>query len=213
MFGLKNIFSGKIFLLIPEFSWHMFGPRKIFPGKIFSLPPPPVKGQFFWHQIWLDICLDWKTFSLEKNSWLPQKIQSPECLIKENILKNFWSQIWHDPKKLGLRHTPPSPDIRIGSGSSICHLEFSLHGGKMSIWDFTRFGMTKKSWVLEHPPPLKNSESRVLNKGKNFETFLPSDLTRPKKVGSWDPPPPPKKNSELLHTEICFLVISKHKCY
>ena len=31
---------------------------------------------------------------------LPRKIQSPENYVKENNLKSFWTQIWHDQKKL-----------------------------------------------------------------------------------------------------------------
>ena len=40
-----------------------------------------------------------------KKSWClfdtPLQIQSPECLVKEKILKIYWPQVWNDQKKVG----------------------------------------------------------------------------------------------------------------
>ena len=66
----------------------------------------------------------------------PRKIERPQHLVKEKILKNFLPQIWHD----------------------------------------------QKSWWTDPSP--KNSESRVLCKGRNSKNFLTSNLTWPKKVGA-----------------------------
>ena len=43
----------------------------------------------------------------------PKNIQSPECSVKEKILKNFWPQIWHDQKMLMIRHTPTQKKFRV----------------------------------------------------------------------------------------------------
>ena len=43
----------------------------------------------------------------------PQQIQSPECLVKEKILKIFKPQIWSDQKKLVNR--PLSQEFRVQS--------------------------------------------------------------------------------------------------
>ena len=43
----------------------------------------------------------------------PKKIQSPECSVKEKILKTFWPQIWCVQKKMVPRHPSPSKKFRV----------------------------------------------------------------------------------------------------
>ena len=40
------------------------GKKKIF---VEGPSPPPVKGKFFWHQIWLDTCSDWEKHFLSRD--------------------------------------------------------------------------------------------------------------------------------------------------
>ena len=133
----------------------------------------------------------------------PKKVRCqtlPPAETESRVLnkgKNFWPQIWHDQKKLD--PGPPHPSIRIGSGKLMYHFQFGLHRGKMSFWNFIKFGMTKKGWVLDTPP---NPGIRIgsgklmchfqfgLHRGKmSFWNFIKFGMT--KKSWVLDPPPPP----------------------
>ena len=70
-------------------SWHLDPPLKNLESRVFGKWNKYLKKFLTSNLVWP------KTKLVQSPLW---KIQSPECLVNEKILKNFWPKIWHDPK-------------------------------------------------------------------------------------------------------------------
>ena len=137
------------------------------------------------------VLIEWKNcekffdlkFGMTKKSWCPHKppppnkIQSPEHSVNKKILNNFGF-------KFGMtKISSPGPSSDTFSPEHSVKEEIL----KILVWP-------KKSWCPA--PPLKNSESRVLGKGNNLETFF--DLKFGMTKNNWPGHPLWKIQSKVL---------------
>ena len=155
-----------------------------------------------------------------KKIWSPEQKKSESSgVLKWKYLKNYWSQIWHDEKKLAR-----TPLWQIQSRE----LSKRKNSENFLTWNFVspkKFGAWIPLWKIQSPEclvnkkipknfltsnlvwpknvgpdlPLKNSESRVLVKWKNTEKFFDLKFEKifwPKiwnAQKSWSPHPPSEK--------------------
>ena len=102
-------------------------------------PPPPSKGKIFWHQIWLDTCLDWeKKFFVKGHPPPPPPVKGKFFDTRFGLI-----HVQTGKKKFFVKgHPPPPPPPPV----------------KGKFFD-TRFGLIhvqtgkKKFLSREHPPP------------------------------------------------------------